>query len=419
MSRFVYLLATTFFLCTFFSLPPASAQAPGDLAIIGWNADGDGDILFVTFTALAGDTRLHFSDNEWDGAGWADLNEGFLTYIAPAGGLIAGDVLHLINTDSGVQAVTRNGEADEAGSFTRVSGNFALAGTDAFYAYLGPDPDTPTTFLSALSSEAEWPENALTNTGLTEGATALVIPGTDDNGHYTGPRSGSRPSLEATIRDPASFWETTDGPGDQRIPFNTAPFDLAPLPVELTAFTAVYDAPAVHLAWTTATETNNAGFELQWRRDGDTPGIGWAQAAFITGRGTTTVPGHYRSLVPVEHPGRYRFRLKQIDYNGDVEFGQEVIVTIAPDGPVAVSPAYPNPFRTTTRFSVTVTLGQRVSVEVVDVLGRRVQVLYRGVLAAGFAHPFSLEAAHLPTGRYLVNIRGETFAASQPVFLQR
>jgi len=44
--------------------------------------------------------------------------------------------------------------------------------------------------------------------------------------------------------------------------------EAAPLPVELTSFEAQVDGDAVVLRWTTLTETNNAGFEVEQRTEG-------------------------------------------------------------------------------------------------------------------------------------------------------
>ena len=45
------------------------------------------------------------------------------------------------------------------------------------------------------------------------------------------------------------------------------------VPVELTSFTAMKDDYRVTLNWTTATETNNAGFEIHRRSPSPTPSL--------------------------------------------------------------------------------------------------------------------------------------------------
>ena len=84
-----------------------------------------------------------------------------------------------------------------------------------------------------------------------------------------------------------------------------------------------------------------------------------------------------------------------------------------------LSPAYPNPFRTTTRFTLTVAHRQHVRVAVFDGLGRRRHVLYDGSMPAGSARPFTLSGHTLPSGLYLLRITGERFLATRPVLLMR
>ncbi len=80
--------------------------------------------------------------------------------------------------------------------------------------------------------------------------------------------------------------------------------------------------------------------------------------------------------------------------------------------------AYPNPFRSRTTLALDVSEAQNVTVEVFDVLGRRVATVHDGPLAVG-AHRVMIEAVGLPAGLYLVRAEGETFSQSQRVTVVR
>jgi hypothetical protein len=95
--------------------------------------------------------------------------------------------------------------------------------------------------------------------------------------------------------------------------------EAAPLPVELTSFEAQADGDAVVLRWTTLTETNNAGFEVEQRTDST-----WTQVGFAEGFGTTTEPRAYVYRIEAVAPGLHGFRLKQIDYDGGFAYSPEV-----------------------------------------------------------------------------------------------
>ncbi len=90
-----------------------------------------------------------------------------------------------------------------------------------------------------------------------------------------------------------------------------------------------------------------------------------------------------------------------------------------PAGPAAfrfVGP-YPNPFQSVTRFTLTVAQAQPVTVEVYDMLGRRVRRLHQGPMAGGQPYAFAVSADALAGGLYLVRVAGLTFATTRRVLV--
>lgn len=98
-----------------------------------------------------------------------------------------------------------------------------------------------------------------------------------------------------------------------------------PLPVELVAFTATLDANRAHLAWTTASETDNAGFTVETRRGDEGP---WTALGFVAGHGTTVERHDYAHVTEPLAPGRHAFRLRQTDVDGVVTHSPTVEVAI-------------------------------------------------------------------------------------------
>ena len=114
----------------------------------------------------------------------------------------------------------------------------------------------------------------------------------------------------------------------------------------------------------------------------------------------------------------HRFRLRQVDYDGVFSYSAEVEVAVELQAPYKLGKAYPNPFSTQTRFTLALAKQQRVQVEVVDLLGRRVTVLHDGALTAGEPHLFVLDAVdRLSGGVYFFRIIGEHFQEVQSVTL--
>lgn len=78
---------------------------------------------------------------------------------------------------------------------------------------------------------------------------------------------------------------------------------------------------------------------------------------------------------------------------------------------------HPNPFNPQTQFTLSLTEAQHVTVEVYNLLGRRVAVLHKGRLAEAQTHTFTFEASNAPSGIYLIRITGEQFSTTQRVTL--
>ncbi|MBZ0199667.1 MAG: hypothetical protein K8H86_07360, partial [Ignavibacteriaceae bacterium] len=112
-----------------------------------------------------------------------------------------------------------------------------------------------------------------------------------------------------------------------------------PIPVELTSFTASQSNGNVELKWSTATETNNYGFEVE-RKTNDAE---FAKIAFIQGAGTTTELKNYSFTDNELKSTTVTYRLKQIDYNGNFEYSNEINVELNNQFSFSLDQNYPNP----------------------------------------------------------------------------
>ena len=119
------------------------------------------------------------------------------------------------------------------------------------------------------------------------------------------------------------------------------------LPVELVSFTGTASGMNANLHWSTATEINNSGFEVQRRQTAD-----WAKVGFVAGAGTSNSPRNYSYTDNNLTAGSYSYRLKQIDNNGAFTYGTtvEVAISSAPQA-FALLQNYPNPFNPSTVIS--------------------------------------------------------------------
>ena len=89
------------------------------------------------------------------------------------------------------------------------------------------------------------------------------------------------------------------------------------LPIELSYFAVEKSGNKVNLVWKTASEHNNAGFDIERSSNGNT---GWQKIGSITGAGNSSkeVTYTYNDLVPVR--GDNFYRLKQTDFDGAIKY---------------------------------------------------------------------------------------------------
>ena len=192
----------------------------------------------------------------------------------------------------------------------------------------------------------------------------------------------------------------------------------SPLPVELTDFTATRSGESVALQWDTASETNNAGFEVQ-RADATGEATSWSVLAFVEGAGTADEPQSYRFTVDDVSVGTHAFRLRQVDTDGTESFSEPVEVDVTLDEAYQLSSAYPNPVRSTSTLDLTVQQTQPITATVYDLLGRKVETLHSGDLAANTPTELRLNADGLSSGTYFVRVEGEAFTATRRLTVVR
>lgn len=180
------------------------------------------------------------------------------------------------------------------------------------------------------------------------------------------------------------------------------------IPVELISFTAMVNGNDVHLNWSTASEKNNHGFEVQRKSGEDFVTIG-----FVRGHGTTVQAQNYSFIDGNLAAGKYFYRLRQVDYNGSYEFSKLVEVNIEAPKVYSLEQNYPNPFNPTTRINFNLAADSKVTLKIFNLLGEEVKILVNQTLSSG-SHKIDFDARNLNNGVYIykieaVGIDGSTF----------
>lgn len=181
--------------------------------------------------------------------------------------------------------------------------------------------------------------------------------------------------------------------------------DTTYVPVELSFFSANLDGQDILLTWVTATETNNRGFEVQRSNVGGQLSV-WETIEFVNGNGTTTLTHSYSFTNKNITPGKYCYRLRQIDFDGSYKYSKEIVVEVTAPIKYSLEQNYPNPFNPTTTISFSLPADAKVSLSVFDVLGREVTTLIKKTMTAGY-YDIDFNASAYPSGVYLYRLRAE------------
>lgn len=214
----------TLLLCLITYFVQAQLTTAGDIAFVGFNADGDDDIAFVTFKEIPANSTIIFCDSEWNGSSFG-TDEGDFTWSSGTTVIPAGTVISINNISATI--------TPSIGSITINNAGGLSSSSDAMFAFLGTPPRTVSTMLAAISNSSTG-FGDLTNSGLTLGSTAIVLTEGTDIANYNGVRNGlDANGYLSQLNNPAN-WQVEDTSADDHnnsttpdLPFNATPFVIS------------------------------------------------------------------------------------------------------------------------------------------------------------------------------------------------
>lgn len=151
------------------------------------------------------------------------------------------------------------------------------------------------------------------------------------------------------------------------------------VPVEFTSFSAEINGNDVKLIWSTATELNNRGFDVQMSSDGNN----FQSVGFVPGFGTSAETRSYSFDIIGLKEGKYFFRLAQIDFDGTLSYSENILAEIVLPKEFLLWQNYPNPFNPTTKIKWQSPISSWQSLKIYDVLGNLVATLVDEFLPSG------------------------------------
>lgn len=179
------------------------------------------------------------------------------------------------------------------------------------------------------------------------------------------------------------------------------------LPVELLSFTFTVNKNNVAIAWETAFEINNSGFDIERAQIIIGTSVTWQKAGSIQGNGTTNEPKHYVYFDKKLKTGKYKYRLKQIDYNGSHEyFDLAGDVIVEPPRNFAISQNYPNPSNPKSKIDFEIPMEGKVKIKLYNILGEEVYQILDEVKQAGY-YTAEFDGSNLASGVYFYRITAD------------
>jgi len=191
------------------------------------------------------------------------------------------------------------------------------------------------------------------------------------------------------------------------------------IPVEMASFGAWSTEGRALLRWQTASETNNAGFDVHHRAD---DGLVWRTLGFVESNvsgGTTSDPQSYRFRTDPLPAGVHHFRLRQVDLDGTASLTDPVLVSIRMTEAFRLPLPTPHPISGPTTISFAVDQDTEADLALYNLLGQRVITLHRGPVPAHVEQTLSFDTSGLATGRYILRLQAGNRMKTRPITVVR
>ncbi len=174
----------------------------------------------------------------------------------------------------------------------------------------------------------------------------------------------------------------------------------SPLPVTLESFNSFVTGNSVKLVWTTSSEINSKGFDIERNA-----GSGWTKIGFADSKGGINTTANYSFEDKNLQTGKYNYRLKQLDYNGNYEyFTLAGYAEIGTPSKIILGQNYPNPFNPATTINFSLSEKTNVSLKVYDISGREASTLVNDTREAGY-YSVTFRTEGLSSGTYFYTLK--------------
>jgi hypothetical protein len=139
--------------------------------------------------------------------------------------------------------------------------------------------------------------------------------------------------------------------------------------------------------------------------------------SILSGNGTSNSHHSYTFSDIDLNSGKYNYRLRQIDYNGNFEYlSLSNEVTIGVPTHYSLSQNYPNPFNPVTRINYQLPSPDNVIMKIFDINGKEVQTLVNDFQTPGY-YSVVFNAGNLSSGIYFYSLKAGKFYSTKRMLL--
>lgn len=182
------------------------------------------------------------------------------------------------------------------------------------------------------------------------------------------------------------------------------------LPVELSSFKASLEDKSIILDWTTETETNNAGFEIERSMDG----IIFEKMKFIHGKGTTTTTQQYTFRDnKIKSATQYYYRLRQVDFDGKFKYSN-IIAIKSSSAPISTK-VFPNPAHNSINLQVNTSNNTFIDLTIYDMSGKIVKEIRKET--SDELNTLTLDTSNWSNGSHYIKIKTDQNVSYEKVLI--
>jgi hypothetical protein len=137
---------------------------------------------------------------------------------------------------------------------------------------------------------------------------------------------------------------------------------------------------------------------------------------FVQGNGNSNSPKDYSFVDKNISGGKYSYRLKQIDTDGQFEYSKVIEVDLGSPAKYELSQNYPNPFNPVTTIRFMLPQPGKVRLILYNTLGEKAAELVNEFKDAG-VHTINFNASELNSGVYIYKLESNGFAQARKMIL--